>query len=123
VVQIEPHEVRWHLAQMLPRLGLRAEERAEVVEILLGYLADESRIVETSSMQALADLAVGNAWLQEQVIPLLEKLTGTGSPAMRSRRQKLLPGFQAPLACSATHLPTKCRCVAPHARLTARPAA
>jgi hypothetical protein len=93
VAHIEQQEVRWHVAQMLPRLELSNEERAGAVTILLGYLEDESKIVKTSSMQALADLAVGDARLQEKVIPLLEVLTRTGSPAMRSRGQKLLARF------------------------------
>lgn len=96
VAQVEQQEVRWHVAQMLPRLELSDEERAEAVEILLGYLEDESKIVKTSSMQALADLAEQDARLKEQVIPLLEELTRTGSPAMRSRGRKLLSRFRDP---------------------------
>ena len=34
-----------------------SEERASIVEILLGYLTDKSSIVKTFSMQALVDLA------------------------------------------------------------------
>ena len=75
---------------MIPRLELSQEERAVVVEILLDYLNDQSKIVKTFSMQALADLAEPDASLLSQVIPLLEDLTETGSPAMRSRGRKLL---------------------------------
>jgi hypothetical protein len=90
VAAIEQHEVRWHVAQMLPRLDLDAEERALAVQILEGYLQDRSKIVKTFSMQALADLAERNTHLRERVIPLLEELTETGSPAMSSRGRKLL---------------------------------
>ncbi len=90
VAKIEQQEVRWHLAQMIPRLELSKEERAVVVEILLGYLDDKSKIVKTFSMQALADLAEQDANLRSQVIGLLEELTRTGSPAMKSRGRKLL---------------------------------
>ena len=90
VAKIEQQEVRWHVAQMIPRLELSEEERAIVVEILLGYLSDKSKIVKTFSMQALADLAEQDASLRSQVIPLLEELTRTGSPAMKSRGRKLL---------------------------------
>jgi hypothetical protein len=90
VAKIEQQEVRWHVAQMIPRLELSQEERAVVVGILLDYLNDESKIVKTFSMQALADLAERDASLRSQVIPLLEELTRTGSPAMRSRGRKLL---------------------------------
>ena len=90
VARIEQQEVRWHFAQMIPRLELSQEERAVVVEILLDYLNDQSKIVKTFSMQALADLAEQDVSLRAQVIPLLEELTETGSPAMRSRGRKLL---------------------------------
>jgi hypothetical protein len=90
VAKIEQQEVRWHVAQMMPRLKLSNQERAVAVEILLGYLDDQSKIVKTFSMQALADLAEQDAALRSRVIPLLEELTETGSPAMRSRGRKLL---------------------------------
>ena len=90
VAKSEQQEVRWHVAQMIPRLDLSVEEREVVVAILLDYLNDRSKIVRTFSMQALADLADEDAHLRDQLIPLLEELAETGSPAMRSRGQKLL---------------------------------
>ncbi len=90
VTRINQQEVRWHVAQMLPRLELSPEERKETVDILIGYLDDKSSIVKTFSMQALADLAEKEASLRSQVIRLLEESTGTGSPAMKSRGKKLL---------------------------------
>jgi hypothetical protein len=90
VARSEQKEVRWHVAQMLPRLELDANERQVVVEILLGYIDDESKIVKTFSMQALADLAQADQDLEPQVLPLLERLAETGSPAMRSRGKRLL---------------------------------
>jgi hypothetical protein len=60
------------------------------VEILMGYLGDGSSIVRTFSMQALADLAVHDARLRLQVTQLIERLTKTGKPAVRSRGRKLL---------------------------------
>jgi hypothetical protein len=46
--------------------------------------------VKTFSMQALADIAAQDESLRRPVIEQLEKLTQTGSPAMRSRGRKLL---------------------------------
>lgn len=83
-------EVRWHVAQMVPRLELSALEREAVEGILLEYLEDDSRIVKTFTMQALSDLAERDAELRARVLPILEDLTATGSPAMRSRGEKLL---------------------------------
>ena len=90
VARIEQQEVRWHVAQMIPCLTLSQEERAVIVEILLAYLNDKSKIVKTSSMQALAELAEQDARLRPRLIQLLEELTETGSPAMKSRGRKLL---------------------------------
>ena len=90
VARVNQQEVRWHVAQMLPRLEWSQEERAAIVGILLGYLDDESKIVKTFTMQALADLAEKDANLRPRVIELLKDLTETGSPAMKSRGQKLL---------------------------------
>jgi hypothetical protein len=87
-------EVRWHVAQMIPRLDLDPVELEIVVEILLTYLDDSSKIVNTFSMQALADLAEQQPDLRPRIIPYLEGLTRTGSPAMRNRGQKLLKQLQ-----------------------------
>jgi hypothetical protein len=83
-------EVRWHVAQMLPRLHMSPDERDVASSILFRYLEDDSSIVRTFSMQGLADLAMQDASLRKRVIPVLEFLTTTGSPAMRSRGRKLL---------------------------------
>jgi len=90
VAQVDQQEVRWHVAQILPRLEWSDEERAAGVEILLGYLGDESKIVKTFAMQALADFAEQDKSLCPLVVELLEELVVTGSPAMKSRGRKLL---------------------------------
>jgi hypothetical protein len=90
VARIGQQEVRWHVAQMIPRLELSQAERAIAVQILTSYLKDKSRIVKTFAMQALADLAEEHADLRAQVSELLKQLVQTGSPAMSSGGQKLL---------------------------------
>ena len=95
VAAVEQQEVRWHVAQMIPRLELSEEEHQQAIEILWGYLNDKSNIVKTFSMQALADLAAGDAKLLPQVIELLEELISTGSPAVQKRGRKLLKRLNA----------------------------
>lgn len=90
IATIPDKEVRWHVAQMLPRLKLTSTERDKAVRILMGYLSDTSSIVKTFAMQALADLSARDERLRLQVTPLIERLTRTGTPAMRSRGRKLL---------------------------------
>ncbi|MGB3940469.1 MAG: hypothetical protein WBK96_03125 [Candidatus Manganitrophaceae bacterium] len=89
-------EVRWHMAQLLSRLELSRPERRRVVEILSDYLVDTSKIVKTFSMQTLADIAAQDLELRGPIIARLEKLTRTGSPAMKSRGRKLLARLKQP---------------------------
>jgi hypothetical protein len=87
-------ELRWHIAQMIPRLKLTPKEAATMTEILFGYLNDKSKIVVTFAMQALADLALREAITSTRVIGAIEKLIQTGSPAIQSRGRKLLPALK-----------------------------
>jgi hypothetical protein len=90
VAAIPQQEVRWHVAQMIPRLALTANERRKAVTILQSYLSDKSSIVKTFSMQALADLAKQDQALKPEILSLLEELIQTGTPAMQIRGRKLL---------------------------------
>lgn len=94
VARSNQQEVRWHVAQMIPRLTLSRAEARTVLEILREYLEDKSKIVKTCAMQAMADLARQDETLRPEVLPLLEELTRTGSPAMKSRGAKLLAAFR-----------------------------
>jgi 3-methyladenine DNA glycosylase AlkD len=99
VAASDQQEVRWHVAQMIPRLTLTTTERAAAVETLIAYLDDTSSIVKTFSMQALADLAENDAALTARILPLVEDLTARGSAAVKSRGRKLLPllrGYAVP---------------------------
>jgi HEAT repeat protein len=90
VAASEQMEVRWHAAQLLPRLALTRRERAQAMAVLTGYLSDTSSIVRTFALQALADLATQDPALQPVVLARLEAALATGSPAMRSRARRLL---------------------------------
>jgi hypothetical protein len=88
-------ELRWHLAQMLPRLVLARRERSGAVATLKHYLDDKSSIVRTFSLQALADLTGDDDALRRDVLGLLTVALRTGSPAMRSRARRLLARWTA----------------------------
>jgi HEAT repeat protein len=90
IAAMEQQEMRWHVAQMLPRLRWTEAERHRLVHILTDYLDDRSRIVRTFAMQSLADLARQGPELMPMVVPLLGKLAASGTPAMRARGRKLL---------------------------------
>jgi HEAT repeat protein len=84
-------ELRWDIAQMIPRLKLTPKETAAATEIFFEYLNAKSKIVVTFAMQALADLAIKEPDISARLIKAIEKLTQTGSPAIQSRGKKLLP--------------------------------
>jgi hypothetical protein len=94
LARCEQKEVRWHVAQMLPRLRWNARERQEVCDILTDYLHDSSNIVKTFAMQALADLTTQAPALRPAVLRQLQKLTVSGTPAMSARGRKLLTEFR-----------------------------
>jgi hypothetical protein len=86
----EQKEVRWHNAQILPRLKLSGKEREKVFNLMLIYLEDKSSIVRTFAMQALADIALQDKSYKSKVYSLIIRLMENGSPAMKSRGKKLI---------------------------------
>ena len=90
IAKIDQQEVRWHVAQLIPYLGLTKADTPIAFKFLNGYLNDESRIVRTFSIQALADLADIDSSLTKKVIKIIEQQMIQGSPAMLSRGLKLL---------------------------------
>lgn len=83
-------EVRWHLAQMVPRLRLTDSERQFVIERLQTYLTDRSSIVKTSAMQSLYELTLGDLELEPMAMEVIRDAVRSGTPAMRARGRKLL---------------------------------
>jgi HEAT repeat protein len=88
--QLSEKEVRWHMAQILPRLELSVRHRAAALDILFEYLRDTSSIVKTFAMQAIADFAAEEKALAVKVLPMILQLTETGTPAMRARGRRIL---------------------------------
>ncbi len=83
-------ELRWHLAQILPRLELSRRDRVILVAVFRRYLEDKGRIVKTFAMQGLADLAMQDPRFRTPTRRVIAALTRTGSPSMKSRGRKLL---------------------------------
>jgi len=93
VARIDQKEVRWHVAQLLPRVAWNIAERKEVLSLLEDYLQDDSSIVKTFAMQALADLARNSPELRSSVLRRLKQLTAAGTPAMKARGRMLLAEY------------------------------
>jgi hypothetical protein len=90
LAEAEQIELRWHLAQMIPRLPLTAAERQRAREALEGYLEDRSSIVKACALEGLADLQRTDAALRPDVKQLLGNAARRGTPAMKARARKLL---------------------------------
>jgi len=90
IAEIQQQEVRWHVAQILPRLEMNQEEIQSAIIVLKTYLDDDSRIVRTFAMDALAYFAEINPGLESWVVTLIEEMVEDGTPAMQSRGRKLL---------------------------------
>jgi hypothetical protein len=80
-------ELRWHLAQMVPRLNLTSRQRQRVLSVMQSYLSDPSSIVRTFAIEAQADLVERDDWLRPAVVDTLRRARKTG---MRARARKLL---------------------------------
>jgi hypothetical protein len=84
-------EIRWHAAQMVPRLDMNEKELADTLKVLNQWLREEkSEIVKVMSLQALYDLSQKHDGLKPEVEEILEKQFVSGSPSVRARARKLL---------------------------------
>jgi hypothetical protein len=90
ISQSQQQEVRWHVAQMLPRLRLSKQERDQALRVLMEYLQDNSRIVQVSALQAMADLCQQDVAFKAQVVDIIRTQLMQDSPAVRARCRKLL---------------------------------
>ena len=87
-------EVRWHIAQMMPRLGLEGKDRAGAIELLFTNLDDDSALVRVTSLSSLAEMARSDDELRERLVEVVEELVKTGSPSVRARSRKLLKSLK-----------------------------
>lgn len=84
-------EVRWHLAQLMPRMTWTEEEASDIVRVLTDWIAAEtSAIVIVNALQAMFDLSAMHPRFRDELKALLESQCETGSPAVKSRSKKLL---------------------------------
>lgn len=94
MAETQEQELQWHLAAMVPRLSLSANERKAAACLLNRYLEAPSSIVKTSALQGLGDLARGDQAIRDVAIKVLSKAMRNGTPAMKARSRKLLHGLE-----------------------------
>lgn len=80
-------ELKWHLAQLLPRLNLDNDQMTEASSILHRWIADKrnSRIVRVNALQSLFDLADN----KKALLPFLTQLEEEGVPSITARIKQL----------------------------------
>lgn len=83
-------EIRWHAAQILPRLRLTAAQRETSVELLFEFMVDKSRIVQSFALTGLVDFAEKDHALRDKVLPVVHRATTSGIPSVEARARKLL---------------------------------
>jgi hypothetical protein len=86
----EQQELRWHWAQVMPRLPLTKSEQKRAVACLRRYLKDRSSLVKTSALQGLTEFSRVLPAIRRSVKQLLEKSLRTGTPAMKARARILV---------------------------------
>ena len=88
--EVEQSELRWHLAQIIPRLPLTRPENVRAAQTFERYLEDRSSIVRTFALQALADISRNDPELRPLVREILARSMVCGTAAMKARARKLL---------------------------------
>jgi hypothetical protein len=90
------NELKWHVAQLVPRLKLR-EDEMQMVWSVLAYWAqspNESKIVRVNSLQGLFDLAQQFPLLKKTFHNVLEKLKHEPIASLQARIKKLKSRLQ-----------------------------
>jgi hypothetical protein len=96
VAQIDREEIRWHVAQMLPRLRFSGDEREQAVTLVVTWLQgrDGGGILHANGFESLAVLAGDDPGLLDTVKPILERHASEGPPAVRARARAVLAGLE-----------------------------
>ena len=83
--------LKWHLAQMLPRLELDDRRDAEARRILKDWACDRSnsRIVRVNSLQSLYELEKDRPFIHDELLGMMNQLENEGIPSLNARIRKL----------------------------------
>jgi len=96
---IEQTEVRWHLAQMLPRLTLDDDQRRRAGLLLADWFENSaSRIVTASALQAMVDLAERDPELRATAADMLGRAMRSDVPSLAERARRILKPFEVDAA-------------------------
>jgi hypothetical protein len=84
-------ELKWHIAQLIPRLPLDPHELQEVWSIL-SYWAknpNESKIVRVNSLQGLYEISSNNPAFKKNLVSIIDTVDHELIPSLKARIKKL----------------------------------
>jgi hypothetical protein len=89
--EAENKELKWHLAQIIPRLPLSEKKTDKVFKIFSGWLMNrtESKIVRVNALQAIADLSIHNRELRKKMMKLISHADFSTAPSLKARLKKI----------------------------------
>jgi hypothetical protein len=84
-------ELKWHLAQLIPRLILSTDEIKHFWQILSGWALDkkESKIVRVNSIQSLFEIGLSQKIYIKNLPQLFSKIEEEKIPSINARIRKL----------------------------------
>jgi len=87
----EHKELKWHVAQLVPRTELTEDELREVWHIFTYWVLNknESKIARVNALQALFDLSKGNPLLKDEFNKIILTLEHEMIPSLQTRIRKL----------------------------------
>ncbi len=92
---IDQVELRWRLVQILPRLTLSDDQRRRALRLLSDWFeTSPSRIVRSSALQAVVDLAERDADLRATAADMLGRAMRSGVPSLAARARRILKPFE-----------------------------
>lgn len=88
-------ELKWHIAQLIPRLSLKSKEIKDAWKQLYFWAGDknESRIVRVNSLQALFELTTENPAFKRSLRQLVSTIDREKIPSLIARVKKLRNEF------------------------------
>ena len=91
IADVTDKELKWHLAQLIPRLKLNDDEKNNAFEILKRWLLNEneSKIVRVNSIQALYELSYNSKSRTKSFDEMLINIEKENIPSINARIRKL----------------------------------
>jgi len=83
-------ELRWRLAQLLPRLDLDDEDITDAADLFVRwYRRDHSPVVRTFVLQGMAELASRDTYLIGETEHMLQDALSSATPSLKVRARKV----------------------------------